>query len=231
MVSGAPPLANLAVRPRQGIEAAWQPALLRVTGTRHQIVAGGGWKTSEPRNRFTTPSGMNLITADGRPHSQIEFNTPLDSRETRAVVLRLRRGPRELDGIRCRSIWALSPISRAARCRLNRARRDRSYPARTFARAAGSDRLEQSCRRGLVSRGRSRICTGSFFAGAYSRSVSRRLPGGISTSEIRTAWAATPINGSRPIPLVSARRTRRPAATLRRTLLVDLASSSPALIG
>ena len=81
MVSGAPPLANLAVRPRQGIEAVWQPAVLRAMGTRHQIVAGGGWKTSEPRNRFTTPSGMNLITANGVPVFVVEFNTPLDSRE------------------------------------------------------------------------------------------------------------------------------------------------------
>ncbi len=80
-VSGAPPLANLAVRPRQGIEAAWQPAVLRTLGTRHQIVAGGGWKTSEPRNRFTTPSSMNLITANGVSAFVVEFNTPLDSRE------------------------------------------------------------------------------------------------------------------------------------------------------
>ena len=81
LVSGAPPFANLAVRPRQGIEAAWQPAVLRAMGTRHQMVAGGGWKRSEPRNRFVTPSGMNLITADGVPAFVVEFNTPLDSRE------------------------------------------------------------------------------------------------------------------------------------------------------
>ncbi|HXJ40271.1 MAG TPA: hypothetical protein VNH18_13410, partial [Bryobacteraceae bacterium] len=80
-VSGAPPLANLAVRPRQEIEAAWQPGVLRARGTRHQIVAGGGWKTSEPRNRFTTPSNMNLLTATGAPAFVMEFNTPLDSRE------------------------------------------------------------------------------------------------------------------------------------------------------
>ncbi len=81
IVSGAPPLGNLAVRTRQGIEAAWQPGILRAIGTRHQIVAGGGWKTSEPRNRFATPSDMNLITADGAPAFVMEFNTPLDSRE------------------------------------------------------------------------------------------------------------------------------------------------------
>jgi hypothetical protein len=81
MVSGSPPLGNRAVRPRQGIEAAWQPGVLRALGTRHQIVAGGGWKDSEPRNRFTTPSGMNLITVNGAPAYVMEFNTPLDSRE------------------------------------------------------------------------------------------------------------------------------------------------------
>ncbi len=80
-VSGSPPLGNLAVRTRQGIEAAWQPAVLPALGTRHQIVAGAGWKTSQPRNRFTTPSDMNLITAGGAPAFVMEFNTPLDSRE------------------------------------------------------------------------------------------------------------------------------------------------------
>jgi hypothetical protein len=81
LVSGAPPLANLAVRTRQGIEAAWQPAVLNALGIRHQFVGGGGWKTSEPHNRFTTPSDMNLITANGAPAFVMEFNTPLDSRE------------------------------------------------------------------------------------------------------------------------------------------------------
>ena len=80
-VSGAPPLGNLAVRTRQGIEAALRPGVVRAIGTRHQIVAGGGWKTSEPRNRFAAPSDMNLVTADGAPAFVIEFNTPLDSRE------------------------------------------------------------------------------------------------------------------------------------------------------
>lgn len=80
-VSGAPPLANLAVRPRQEMEAAWQPAVLRAGGTRHHLAGGGGWEISQPRNRFTTPSGMNLITAGGAPALVTEFNTPLDSRE------------------------------------------------------------------------------------------------------------------------------------------------------
>jgi hypothetical protein len=75
-VSGAPPLGNFAVRTRQGIEAAWQKVV-----SRHRIVAGGGWQTSLPRNRFTVPSGMNVITADGAPAFVVEFNTPVDSRE------------------------------------------------------------------------------------------------------------------------------------------------------
>src|SRR5262249_28389965 len=45
------------------------------------IIAGGGWKTSEPRNRFTIPSDLNLITANEAPAFVAEFNTPLDSRE------------------------------------------------------------------------------------------------------------------------------------------------------
>lgn len=80
-VSGAPPLANRAVRTRHEIAAAWQPAVLRAAGTRHQIVAGGGWESSNPRNRFTTPSGVNWITAAGVPAFVVEYNTPLDSRE------------------------------------------------------------------------------------------------------------------------------------------------------
>jgi hypothetical protein len=80
-VTGAPPLANLAVRTRHQIEAAWQPAVLRSPGMRHQLVAGGGWKTSQPRNRFRAPSDMDLITADGAPAFVVELNTPADSRE------------------------------------------------------------------------------------------------------------------------------------------------------
>ena len=79
VLTGAPPLGNLAVRTRQEIEAAWQPPTLRAGGTRNRIVLGGGWKTSESRNRFGIPSNMNLITADGAPAFVLEFNTPLDS--------------------------------------------------------------------------------------------------------------------------------------------------------
>ena len=81
LVSGAPPLANRAVRDRQQVEGTWQPGVLRAAGTHHQILFGAGWKDSSPRNRFTTPSGMDLITANGVPAFVMEFNTPADSRE------------------------------------------------------------------------------------------------------------------------------------------------------
>jgi hypothetical protein len=80
-VSGPPPLANRAVRTRHEIDVEWQPSPLDIAGTRHRIVAGSGWKTSEPRNRFTIPSDRNLITVDGVPTFMMDFNTPLDSGE------------------------------------------------------------------------------------------------------------------------------------------------------
>ena len=80
-VTGAPPLANLAVRKRHDIQGAWQPPVLRAKGTRHQFVSGGGWKTSGLLNRFAAPSDMNLITANGQPAFVMQFNTPLDSSE------------------------------------------------------------------------------------------------------------------------------------------------------
>jgi hypothetical protein len=80
-VTGAPPLANLAIRTRHEFRADWQAAGFRVLAASHRIVAGGGWQTAQPRNRFTTPSGINLITAGEVPAFVVEFNTPLDSRE------------------------------------------------------------------------------------------------------------------------------------------------------
>ena len=74
-VAGAPPLANLAARPRHGMEAAWQPG---VPG--HRLAVGGGWVVSSPRNRLAAPSNLNLITANGAPAFVVEFNTPLDAR-------------------------------------------------------------------------------------------------------------------------------------------------------
>lgn len=79
-VSGAPPLENLAVRTRHEFAAAWQSGVVKTAGFRHRFAAGGGWETSAPRNRFTAPSGMNLITAAGAPAFAVEYNTPLDSR-------------------------------------------------------------------------------------------------------------------------------------------------------
>ena len=80
-VTGEPPLTNLAVRARQQIAAAWEPGSVRLAGARHQFMAGGGWRTSTPQNRYRTPSDLNLIRADGLPAEVVEFDTPLDSRE------------------------------------------------------------------------------------------------------------------------------------------------------
>jgi hypothetical protein len=81
-VTGASPIANLAVQRRHELAAAWQPRLLQMSGIRHQITAGGAWKASLPQNRFNVPSDLNLITADGVPAFVVEFNTPLQNRES-----------------------------------------------------------------------------------------------------------------------------------------------------
>ena len=79
-ISGAPPLDNLGVRTRQQIAIAWQPQSVHAARTGHRISLGGGWNTGAARNRFTTPSGANLITADAAPALVVEYNTPLDTR-------------------------------------------------------------------------------------------------------------------------------------------------------
>jgi hypothetical protein len=80
-VTGAAPLGNLASRPRQAVDAAWQPREIRDPTIRHDFVLSGQWQTAEAINRFSTPSGMNLVTAAGSPAFVIKFNTPADSRE------------------------------------------------------------------------------------------------------------------------------------------------------
>lgn len=86
-VTGAPPLQNFAIRTRHAMEANWQPAPVRSGSVRHELVIGGGWEGSTPLNRFNTPfltniAAMDLITANGLPAFTLEFNAPVDSRET-----------------------------------------------------------------------------------------------------------------------------------------------------
>jgi hypothetical protein len=102
-VTGEPPLTNLAVRARQQIAAAWEPGSVRRAGANHQFMAGGGWRTSSPQNRYRTPSDLNLITADGLPAEVVEFNTPLDSRER----------------ITSASVWATDHVNLARRLTLD----------------------------------------------------------------------------------------------------------------
>ena len=75
-VTGAPPLANLATRTRHGVES-----VLAIATARHHIAAGAGFETAAPRNRFTAPSGTDLITMAGAPAFTVQFNTPTDTRE------------------------------------------------------------------------------------------------------------------------------------------------------
>jgi hypothetical protein len=79
MVTGAAPLYNLAIRTRHDAEIAWRPRTFGAGPLRHQLVIGGGWKRSSARNRFSAPSDMNLITANGVPAFVVQLNTPADS--------------------------------------------------------------------------------------------------------------------------------------------------------
>ena len=229
-VSGAPPLANLAVRTRQGIEAAWQPAVLRALGTRHQIVAGGGWKTSEPRNRFTTPSDMNLITANGAPAFVMEFNTPLDSRELVRSFSGYVADHVSLTPSLSLDLGAFADFSRGSLP----AQSSPAGPFRARAnirRATGSDRLEQP-----VAARRFRVASSSFARPGSSRHVLSlvRATGG-EVSRLRKSQqprreriSMDRVQFQRP---VSTQRTRQSAVALRRTLLVNLAVAPPALLG
>jgi len=80
VVTGAPPISDLSVRTRQAVEGAWLPQVFHSHSSRHQIVTGAGWNTSEPLNRMTIPSDINLLTLNGAPSEVVEFNTPFDSR-------------------------------------------------------------------------------------------------------------------------------------------------------
>ncbi len=78
--TGVAPLANDAAQTRQQANTFWQPSAFHAWKARHQIVAGFGFETSSPINRFSTPLDLNLITAAGAPALVEEFNTPSDSR-------------------------------------------------------------------------------------------------------------------------------------------------------
>jgi hypothetical protein len=81
VVVGAAPIANLAIRTWQNIQAAFQPGTLNILGRRQRISVGGGWELANIRNRLSAPADLNLITADGTPAFVVQLNTPLNSRE------------------------------------------------------------------------------------------------------------------------------------------------------
>jgi hypothetical protein len=78
--TGAPPLANLAVRTRENVKACFEPGEFKFAGRRHAVAVGGGWELANVRNRFTAPGDSSLITVAGAPAYILELNTPLDSR-------------------------------------------------------------------------------------------------------------------------------------------------------
>ncbi len=79
IVTGAPPIGNFAVRLRHSIQSSWQPRIINTGALHHRITAGAGFEASHPRNRFATPSNMNLATASGAAAFVTVFNTPADS--------------------------------------------------------------------------------------------------------------------------------------------------------
>jgi hypothetical protein len=80
-IAGSPPIGNLAVRPRNQIAGAWQPEPFGGDELRHQVTVGTAWSLASPRNRFTAPSNLNLITAGGAPAFVVVFNTLGNTRE------------------------------------------------------------------------------------------------------------------------------------------------------
>ncbi len=81
VVTGAPPLANLAVRTRQTLQAAFEPRELANGRFRHTISVGGSWELANIRNQFSAPFDEDVITENGIPAYRIQLNTPPDSRE------------------------------------------------------------------------------------------------------------------------------------------------------
>ncbi len=80
-VTGAPPLADVAVRQRQSVRAAVESGNMRLGGVDNSVIIGGNWDRSNVLNRFTAPSDMDLITAGGLPAYAVELNTPIHSRD------------------------------------------------------------------------------------------------------------------------------------------------------
>jgi len=82
---GPPPLANLGVRTRHQLDAAWRGQELSLASFQHRPTAGALWQRSRARNRLTAPADTHFTLATGRPASVLQLNTPLDSRGRTSV--------------------------------------------------------------------------------------------------------------------------------------------------
>ena len=81
VVTGLPPLSNMAIRTRQQIGSIFKTGTVTFLNSSHDISTGVSYSQSNSRNRFSAPSDLNLVTANGAPAYIVELNTPLDSRE------------------------------------------------------------------------------------------------------------------------------------------------------
>jgi hypothetical protein len=81
VVTGPPPLSNMAVRTRQQIAATFSTRTAAFLNTSHNLSVGGSYGQAKAENRFNSPGSLNLVTANEAPAYAIELNTPVDSRE------------------------------------------------------------------------------------------------------------------------------------------------------
>ncbi|HTX39241.1 MAG TPA: hypothetical protein VME43_29655 [Bryobacteraceae bacterium] len=75
------PLSNFAVRTRQQLDGAYRSGEMRWGGMTHSFFATTALESSQPRNRFQTTGGTDLISAAGQPAYVVRLNTPTDTRE------------------------------------------------------------------------------------------------------------------------------------------------------
>ena len=75
-----PPLANRAVRTRHSLQASFEPGERTLAGRRNRFSMGGSWELASVLNRWSAPSNLNLITANGVPASIVLFTGGSENR-------------------------------------------------------------------------------------------------------------------------------------------------------
>ena len=187
-------------------------------------------KRPAPRNRFTTPSDMNLITANGVPAFVVEFNTPLDSRELVRSHSDYFADHVRLTPSLSLDLGAFADFSRGS-LPAQSSPAGAFTPERTV--AAQSDLIvwnNLSPRAGFgwqVPHSHGLVLRGTYFR-SYEP-LAGRLP---RLRESEQPWRKRISMDRRQFHQpVSSRRTRQSAPTLRRTVLLNFAGPPPALLG